>query len=143
VNPWELLGLDELVTATDNDCTDWLRERGVTRMCDAYYWTPWPHERGEPGKCFRNAYAAAEKYGYDYCEGFAWRDWEGRWIHHAWVLTDDAYADPTRMPEDELDVDYWGDRVRLRRVACPARAVAGARDPYRPLLAGAARERLA
>jgi hypothetical protein len=143
VNPWELLAVDELVTATDNDCTDWLRERGVTRMCDAYYWTPWPHERGEPGKCFRNAYAAAEKYGYDYCEGFAWPDWEGRWIHHAWVLTGDGYADPTWMPEDELDVDYWGivfgvDESRALHELWPAHGT-----HIDALLAGAVRERLA
>jgi hypothetical protein len=75
---------------------------------DIYSWTPWPHERGEPGRCFFQRYAAAEKYGYEYCERFAWWDSEGRWIHHTWVLTDDGHADPTWRPEDKSEVEYWG-----------------------------------
>jgi hypothetical protein len=58
VNPW--LEGDALVTGGGTDCTDWLRERGATYMCDIYSWTPWPHERGEPGRCFFNAYEAAD-----------------------------------------------------------------------------------
>lgn len=48
------------------------------------------------GRCFYNAHRLAEARGWQYAEGFAWRDSIGFPIHHAWTIDEAGeVVDPT------------------------------------------------